>query len=94
MIVMKPRFKMGSLVATSGALEVLEKAGVPIWSLVSRHVSGDFGEVDEHDRQANEDAITSGERVLSAYTVGTGDRLWVLTEADRSSTCVLRPEDY
>ena len=93
MIVMKPRFKLGALVATPGAIELLASAGVPVWSLVSRHVSGNYGEVDEHDRQANEDAIASGERILSAYTVA-GERVWVLTEADRSSTCVLRPEDY
>ncbi|HEY7328078.1 MAG TPA: hypothetical protein VH592_10580 [Gemmataceae bacterium] len=93
MIVMKPRFKLGALVATPGALEVLEKAGVPLWSLVSRHVSGNFGEVDEHDRQANEEAIASGDRVLSAYTVA-GERVWVITEADRSSTCVLLASEY
>ena len=62
-------------------------------SLVCRHVAGDFGEVDAHDRQANEDAIRSGERVLSAYTVN-GQRLYVITEADRSSTCVLCASDY
>ena len=93
MIVMKPRFKLGALVATPGALKILEKAGVPVWSLVSRHVSGDFGEVDEHDRQANEDAIASGERILSAYTVA-GERVWIITEADRSSTCTLLASEY
>ena len=56
--------------------------------------SGDFGEVDAEDRQANVDAIQHGERILSAYTLRTGERLWVITEADRSSSCVLRPEDY
>jgi hypothetical protein len=94
MIVMRtPRFKLGALVATPAALEVLEKARVSVWSLVSRHVSADFGEVDEHDRQANEDAIASGERILSAYTVG-GERIWTITEADRSSTCVLLASEY
>lgn len=88
-----PRFKPGALVATPGALGVLEKAGVPVWSLVSRHVAGDFGECDEHDRQANENAITNDERILSAYTVA-GERVWVITEADRSSTCVLLATEY
>lgn len=93
MIVMKPRFKLGALVGTPAALELLAGAGVSIWSLVSRHVSGDFGEVDEHDRQANEDAIASGERILSAYTVA-GERVWIITEADRSSTCALLASEY
>lgn len=93
MIVMKPRFKLGVLVATPAVIELLAAAGVPVWSLVSRHVSGDYGEVDEHDRQANEDAIATGERILSAYTVAA-ERVWVLTEADRSSTCVLLASQY
>lgn len=90
---MKPRFKLGVLVATPAVIELLAAAGVPVWSLVSRHVSGDYGEVDEHDRQANEDAIATGERILSAYTVAA-ERVWVLTEADRSSTCVLLASQY
>ncbi len=93
MIVMKPRFKLGALVATPAVLELLGSAGVPVWSLVSRHVSGDYGEVDAHDRQANEDAIASGERILSAYTVA-GERVWIITEADRSSTCALLASEY
>ena len=93
MIVMKPRFKLGALVATPAVLELLTAAGIPVWSLVSRHVSGDYGEVDEHDRQANEDAIANGERILSAYTVA-GERVWIITEADRSSTCALLASEY
>lgn len=92
--VKKPLFKLGRIVATPGAIEALDRAGAMAWEFVARHVQGDFGEVDAEDRQANEDAIQHGERILSAYTLRTGERLWVITEADRSSSCVLRPEDY
>ena len=87
-------FKLGKLVATPGAIECLAQAKTSAWELVSRHVSGDFGEVDAGDRQANLDAIKDGERILSAYTLTTGERLWVITEANRSSSCVLRPDEY
>lgn len=92
--VQKPLFRLGAVVATPGAISALEQAGQSAWFLLSRHVQGDFGEVDAEDRQANLEAIQVGERILSSYTLGTGERLWVITEADRSSTCVLKPEDY
>lgn len=88
------RFKLGQVVATPDAIAALEGAGQTAWEFVTRHVEGDFGEVDAEDRQANEEAIQHGERILSAYTLRTGVRLWVITEADRSSTCVLQPENY
>jgi len=90
----KMLFKLGRVVATPAALAALEAAGVGAMSLVCRHVAGDFGEVDAHDRRANEDAIRTGERILSSYTLTSGEKLWVITEADRSSTCVLCPDDY
>ena len=89
-----PRFQLGKVVATPGAIEALAQAQTSAWTLLSRHVSGDFGEVDAEDWQANLDAINSGERILSAYTLPTGEKLWVLTEADRSSSCLLRPSEY
>lgn len=92
--VKNPRFALGQVVATPGALELLERAGQTVWEFVARHVQGDFGEVEAEDRQANEDAIRHGERVLSSYTLRTGATIWVITEADRSSSVVLRPEDY
>lgn len=87
-------FKMGHVVATPGAIEVLANAQTSPWELLSRHVRGDFGEVDAQDWQANLDAINDDARILSAYTLKTGERLWVITEADRSSTCILRPDEY
>ena len=89
-----PRFQLGKVVATEGAIEALSAAQTSAWELLSKHVSGDFGEVDSDDWQANLDAIKDGERILSSYTLKTGERLWAITEADRSSTCILRPDEY
>lgn len=90
----RPLFKLGRIVATPDALASLDRAGQGVWDFLARHVQGDFGEVDAEDRQANLNAIEQGERILSAYTLHTGERLWVITEADRSSSCVLLPENY
>lgn len=89
----KPLFPLGQVVATPGAIEALEKAKTSAWDLLRRHVAGDFGEVDQDDWQANLDAIKDDARILSAYTVAE-ERLWVITEADRSSTCVLLVSEY
>ncbi len=89
-----PRFRLGHVVATPAAIEALERAGVSALSLVSRHAACDWGECDSHDRQVNEDALSNGDRIFSVYVLPTGDRLWVITEADRSSTCLLQPNDY
>jgi hypothetical protein len=89
-----PLFQLGRVVATPGAVEALAEAKTSAWALLSRHCSADFGEVDADDWQANLDAIKDGARILSAYTLKTGERLWVITEADRSSSCVLRPDEY
>lgn len=92
--VQSPRFQLGKVVATPGAIEALTAAQTSAWELLSKHVSGDFGDVDADDRQSNLDAIKDGERILSAYKLKTDERLWVITEADRSSTCILRPDEY
>lgn len=92
----KPRqlFPLGQIVATPGALAALEKSGDSAHSYFVRHACGDFGTVDQEDWRANERAIREGERVLSAYVTTAGDKLWIITEADRSSTCLLLPEEY
>lgn len=87
-------FDLGRLVATPAALQALERAGVTPLSLVRRHATGDWGDCDAHDRQANEDAVKHGDRVFSVYRLGTGEKVWVITESDRSSTCVLTPDCY
>ena len=89
-----PRFPLGQVVATPGALAALEEAGDRPADLLKRHLAGDWGEVDEHDRQENERSLADGCRLLSAYTLSTGTRLWIITEADRSSTTLLLPEEY
>jgi len=59
-----------------------------------RHIAGDWGDVDEHDRRENELSLIHGLRLLSAYTLSSGTKIWVITEADRSATTVLLPEEY
>lgn len=59
-----------------------------------RHIAGDWGEVDEQDRRENELSLIHGFRLLSAYTLNSGTKIWIITEADRSVTTVLLPEEY
>jgi hypothetical protein len=88
------RFSPGQLVATPTALSVLVSLKVSPWSLLDRHVHGDWGDLDEHDQWENERALLAGERLLSAYTLPDGTRLWIITEADRSATMLLLPNEY
>ena len=78
---------MGALVAFAGALDE------DLNSYLARHENGDWGELDEHDRKANEYAVEHGLRVLSAYTLSSGDKICVATEADRSKTTIMLPEE-
>ena len=88
------KFPLGQVVATPGALEALRQAGdEPLLYLV-RHQSGDWGEVCEEDAKENEFSVENGFRILSAYRLKDGTRIWVITEADRSSTCILLPSEY
>ena len=91
---MKPLFALGQVVATPGALVALEKAGQQPGDFLARHASGDWGDVPPEDSKENEFSLQHGFRLLSAYRTNAGDRLWVITEADRSSTCILLPEEY
>jgi hypothetical protein len=63
-------------------------------AFLDRHVNGDWGEVPDADKQENELSVELGFRILSAYTTSTGDKIWILTEADRSATLILLPEEY
>lgn len=90
----KPLFKLGQVVATPGALAALEEAGQAPWELLARHVQGDWGDVGQEDAQANDRSVEDGSRILSAYKLNTGEKIWVITEADRSSTCILLPDEY
>jgi hypothetical protein len=89
-----PLFPLGRLVATPGALAALERSGDSAQALVARHSRGDFGECGPDDWSANERAIRDGERIFSVYVLRDGTKLWLITEADRASTCLLLPSEY
>ena len=86
------KFPMGRLVATPNALSQI--AQDDITSALRRHLSGDWGELDSQDRDANDQALIHGTRLLSAYHAANGTKFWIITEADRGSTTLLMPEDY
>lgn len=82
------------MVATPGALELLDRLGVNAISLLSRQQRGDWGDVCADDAEQNTEALKLGNRILSAYVLGDSqERLWVITEYDRSTTLLL-PEEY
>ena len=88
--IMNPRFPLGKIVATPAVLAL----GIDLNRYITRHHSGDWGNLCEEDKQANEEALEEGFRILSCYQVGGGNRIYIITEADRSSTCILFPEEY
>jgi len=81
----------GPHVATPGALGALEEAAQTPGEFLARHALGDWGELDENDRQENEFSLARGFRLLSAYNLSNGTRIWVITEADCSATTLLLP---
>jgi hypothetical protein len=87
-------FPLGQIVATPGALQALKVAGQGPTEFLQRHVNGDWGELDDEDRQENEQSVQNGWRILSAYTTSAGEKLWIITEADRSVTTLLLPSEY
>ena len=91
---MAGRFLLGSIVSTPGALRALEESGETPGIFIKRHVAGDWGELDEEDRRENELSVAQGFRLLSSYALSSGDKLWIITEADRSSTTLLLPSEY
>jgi hypothetical protein len=91
---MNLKFSAGRLVATPAALQALAESGQTPDFFLQKHLSGDWGDVDDEDRLLNEEALRNGTRLLSAYKTLNGIRLWIITEADRSSTCILKPEEY
>ena len=86
------KFRLGHIVATPNALTRL--AQDDILAAIQRHQPGDWGDVPEEDRQENELSLQQGLRLLSAYSSAQGVKFWIITEADRSVTTVLLPEDY
>jgi len=90
----QPLFSLGQIVATPGALAALEKAGQQPQGFLSRHVCGQWGELSEEDCRENQFSLERGFRLLSSYRTNAGDRLWIITESDRSVTTILLPEEY
>ena len=102
----EPRFELGELHATPGALEAFDDARQQTkdWQkepaetpaeLFNRHECGDWGDISEADKEENELSIKEGFRILSAYTLkATGQKIWVITEADRSKTTILLADEY
>ena len=87
-----PKFDLGQLVATPNALSVLTHDDM--LSGLSRHIRGDWGNLDPEDRNANDRALQHGGRLFSAYVSINEVKFWIITECDRSATTVLLPEDY
>ena len=81
-----PLFMLGQVVATPGAIEVMKQNSIVPADLLDRHIIGDFGDVCEEDKASNDDAVLHGERILSSYSFGKDAKVWIITEADRSST--------
>ena len=90
----KPLFDLGQVVMTHGAIDALTESGQTPETFLRRHVIGDWGNVCSDDAKANEDAIAEGLRILSAYKTDTGQKLWIITEYDRSLTTILLPAEY
>jgi hypothetical protein len=87
-------FRLGRIVATLGALGALERANQSAPLFLARHAGGDWGELDREDVRENEYSVAYGFRLLSSYTTAAGEKLWIITEADRSSTTLLLPDEY
>ena len=89
-----PKFELGQVVATPGALAALAQHDISPLSLLGRHVAGDFGDLSPSDRRSNTEALHGGGRIFSAYTIAADTVIWLITEADRSSTTLLLPSEY
>lgn len=87
-------FPLGQVVATPGALIALVRTHQEIKELLARHQHGDWGAVNSADSGGNDVAVRDGSRILSVYRLPDTTTLWIMTEADRSSTCLLLPEEY
>ena len=88
------RFALGQTFITPGAEEALQSAGQTATEFLRRHMSGDWGELSDEDVRENEFSLKEGLRLLSAYQTGKGQKLWIITEADRSATTILLPSEY
>lgn len=93
----EPKFELGRVVGTPGAVDVMQRHNIDGGELLARHQQGDWGDLCTEDRQANEEALDEHDpsRIFSVYgEAGSDARLYLITEWDRSVTTILRPEDY
>jgi len=90
----EPLFPLGRIVSTPGALDALVRANQSPQEFLNRHVTGDWGELGDEDRAENNYSLKHGFRILSSYKTAAGEKLWLITESDRSLTTLLRPEEY
>jgi hypothetical protein len=94
-----PRFPLGQILATPGALEALGQCHQNPLEFLACHSAGDWGELSDDDRELNDQAVLDGSRIFSAYQTKNGTKLWVITEAtddtgERSATTILLPDEY
>jgi hypothetical protein len=90
----QPKFELGQLVGTPGALEAVQRNGPEPFDFLLRHVTADWGDLEDEDKEENDFSVEKELRILSAYNLNDGTRVWIITEADRSTTTVLLPEEY
>ena len=92
----RPKFKLGRVLATPGALAALraDDGTDPALAMLAAHSLGQWGEVCDEDKALNDLALIDGDRLLSCYRAPTGERIWIITEWDRSVTTLLLPEEY
>lgn len=89
------RFEPGRICFTQGALLALSRVDVRVpVDLLRAHITGHYGDLDAHDRAINDRAVRDGSRILSQYTLASGERIWIITEPDRSATTFLLPDEY
>ena len=99
MIAVKPLFRPGRVVVTPGAIAAFEESGLGVWTFLARHLAGDWGVVDAHDKAVNDEALTDGSRLLSAYLLSPGKTIWLISEAqdgngNRPATTACLPREY
>lgn len=90
----RARLPLGRLLATPAAVDAIQSAGASIYALVNRHACGDWGDLPQADREQNDLSVVSGRRVLYCYPLGGELKVWIVTDADRSTTTILLPEEY
>lgn len=88
------KFKLGVVVTTPAAADVMASSGQTPTEFLNRHVKGDWGDVCEEDWNLNDEALREGSRILSSYETILGERLWIITEWDRTITTILLPFEY